>query len=272
MYQRVKKRLFEILELASEGDRVSQGCHRTLFILITLNTLAVVLESVPALATKYALFFSLFDTFSVSVFTLEYLLRVWTCTLDPQFASPLRGRLRFVFKPFSLIDLLAILPFYLPFVFAVDLRFVHVLRFVRLLRLLKLGRYFQSLRLFGQILQDKKEELVIALGGVMVVLLFASAGMYTREHAAQPNAFSSIPAAMWWGISTLTTVGYGDIYPITPLGKILGALISLFGIGLIALPAGILASGFAEAIDRQRQPTRVCPHCGAVITDKSGQA
>ncbi len=267
MYLRIKKRLYDILELISEDDRVSQLCHRALFILIALNTLAVVLESVPVLSQRYRFLFNAFETFSVIVFMLEYLLRVWTCTVDPRYASPVQGRLRFALTVFALIDLIAILPFFLPLVMNVDFRFVRILRFFRLLRLLKLGRYFQSLRLFGQILHNKKEELVVALGGVLLVLLFASAGMYTLEHTAQPNAFSSIPASMWWGISTLTTVGYGDIYPITPLGKVLGSLISLFGIGLIALPAGILASGFAEAIDRQRHTEHVCPHCGKIIPD-----
>ena len=267
MVQHVKKRLYDILELSLPDDRVSHHCHRVLFSLILLNTVAIILESMPSLAEHYQWWFTTFEIFSVSIFTLEYLLRLWTCTIDPRFASPLRGRLRFLLTPFALVDLFAILPFYLPFVVSLDLRFVRILRVVRLLRLLKLGRYFQSVQLFGQILREKKEELMVALGGVMVVLLFASACMYSLENAAQPDAFSSIPASMWWGIATLTTVGYGDIHPITPLGKLLGGLISLFGIGLIALPAGILASGFAEVIGSSPDPQHVCPKCGERIGD-----
>ncbi len=159
----------------------------------------------------------------------------------------MRGRLHFLITPFALIDLISILPFYIPLVLDLDFRFVRILRFFRLLRLLKFGRYFQSLQLLSQILHNKKEALVIALSDVIVVVLFASASMYTLEHEAQPEAFSSIPAAMWWGISTLTTVGYGDIYPITPLGKFLGALISLFGIGLIALPQEFLQAALPKS-------------------------
>jgi voltage-gated potassium channel len=172
--------------------------------------------------------------------------------------------------PLALVDLVAILPFYLPMLIRIDFRVLRVLRFVRLFRLLKMSRYLRSLRMFGTVVHEKKEELVIAIGMVLVILLFASSGMYALEHAAQPDAFASIPAAMWWGIATLTTVGYGDIYPITPLGKVLGSVIALLGVGLFALPAGILASGFNDVMQRRKiQTPRTCPHCGAVIGEES---
>jgi voltage-gated potassium channel len=172
--------------------------------------------------------------------------------------------------PLALVDLFAILPFYLPMLVHVDFRVIRILRFVRLFRLLKMSRYMRSLHMFGTVVQEKKEELMIAICMVLVILLFAASGMYVIENAAQPEAFSSIPAAMWWGIATLTTVGYGDIYPITPLGKVLGSIIALLGVGLFALPAGILASGFNDVIPRRNiRAPHTCPHCGEVIHDET---
>ncbi|MDH3600208.1 MAG: ion transporter, partial [Candidatus Tectomicrobia bacterium] len=245
-------------------------CDVFLLVLIALNTLAVILETIPSLDAGYGPFFFWFEAISVTIFTIEYVLRLWLCTLRERFRAPVRGRLRFIITPFALIDLLAILPFYLPMLMRIDFRVIRVLRFVRLFRLLKMTRYLRSLRMFGTVVQEKKEELIIAISMVLIILLFASSGMYVMENAAQPDAFSSIPAAMWWGIATLTTVGYGDIYPITPLGKVLGSVIALLGVGLFALPAGILASGFNDIMQRpnSRAP-RTCPHCGEVIDDET---
>jgi voltage-gated potassium channel len=238
--------------------------------LIALNTLAVILETVPSLAAAYGPFFVWFEIVSVVIFTIEYVLRLWSCTIRERFRAPVRGRLRFMITTLTLVDLIAILPFYLPMLIRIDFRFIRVLRFVRLFRLLKMSRYLRSLRLFGSIIHEKKEDLVLAIGIVLVILLFASSGMYVIENAAQPEAFSSIPAAMWWGIATLTTVGYGDIYPITPLGKVLGSIIALLGVGLFALPAGILASGFSDIMQRRHiRAPRTCPHCGEVIDDET---
>jgi voltage-gated potassium channel len=270
MDDRAKRRVFDILEQAGEDDRLSLWCDGFLLVLIALNTLAVILETVPSFAAGYEPFFFWFEVVSVVIFTIEYGLRFWSCTIRERFRAPVRGRLRFMTTPLALVDLVAILPFYLPMLIRIDFRVLRVLRFVRLFRLLKMSRYLRSLRMFGTVVHEKKEELVIAIGMVLVILLFASSGMYALEHNAQPDAFASIPAAMWWGIATLTTVGYGDIYPITPLGKVLGSVIALLGVGLFALPAGILASGFNDVMQRRKiQMPRTCPHCGAVIGEES---
>jgi voltage-gated potassium channel len=136
-----------------------------------------------------------------------------------------------------------------------------LLRIFRLLRLLKLGRYHSSLGLLGKVLKNRREELTISLVLVLMLVVVASTLMYALEHQAQPKAFSSIPAAMWWGVVTMTTVGYGDVYPVTAAGKLVAGLSLLLGVGLFALPAGILASGFSEELGRER-PMPVCPHCG----------
>ena len=156
-----------------------------------------------------------------------------------------------MFTPMAMIDLLAILPFYLAF-WVTDLRFIRILRLLRIFRVIKVVRYSKALYTFGVVAKEKKEELVIVavLGGIAIFM--ASALMYFVENEAQPNAFASIPHAMWWAVATLTTVGYGDITPITGLGKFLGAIIALVGIGMFALPAGILGSAFVEEFEIRR--------------------
>lgn len=267
MSQKVKKRIFEILEIALAGDLLSTIFDVFIMTLISLNVIAVVLETVESLSSQYMLLFRIFEVFSVAVFTIEYLLRLWTCTTNDRFKSPVKGRIRFAVTPLVLVDLMAILPFYIPMVIPLDLRFIRAVRLFRLFRLFKMGRYSESLKSFGNVLRAKKEELAITVFVILILLVLASSLMYFVEHEAQPEVFSNIPTAMWWGVATLTTVGYGDVYPITPIGKFFGAIIAILGIGMFALPAGILASGFAEEIRGKRGKRRICPHCGKDIDE-----
>lgn len=253
MIKRIKERLYEILEIAAVGDISSKVFDVCIMTLITLNVAAVILATVESLDSQYQYYFRIFEVFSVTVFSLEYLLRLWTCTLNENFRNPITGRLRYILTPFALIDLLAILPFYLPMIIPLDLRFIRAVRLFRLFRLFKMGRYSKAALMLKRVLKEKKEELVLIVFVVFLLLIIFSSLMYFIEKEAQPEAFSSIPAAMWWGIITLTTVGYGDVYPITPLGKILGALIAFLGIGMFALPAGILGSGLVEAIQKKEK-------------------
>lgn len=268
----MKNRIYKILEVASEDDVTSRAFDIFIMALIFLNVLAVILETVESLATQYASFFATFETVSVAVFTVEFVLRLWVCTEGEERGNVVTKRIRFVIKPMSVIDLLAILPFYLPVVIPLDPRFLRALRLFRLFRLFKMGRYSESLQTLGNVLKAKKEEMIVTFFVISLLLVFASSTIYYVEHDAQPEAFSSIPAAMWWGVATLTTVGYGDVYPITPIGKFLGAVIALLGIGMFALPAGILASGFAEELQKKRvKEIRICPHCGKNIDEPPAQ-
>lgn len=268
----LKSRILGILE---PGDEDSRYFDPFIIGLIFLNVAAVVLETVDWINLRYAIFFNAFEIFSVAVFTVEYILRVWSCTANPDFKDPVRGRLRFMVTPLALIDLTAVLPFYLPFVFA-DLRIMRALRLFRLLRVLKLARYSDSLKTFVEVLRLKKEELLLMLFAIMILLVVSSSLMYDVENEAQPDAFSSIPAAMWWGIVTLATVGYGDVYPVTPWGKLIGSIVVILGIGLFALPTGVLASGFAEVLAGRKEDKKnaemICPHCGRLIGDVAGHA
>lgn len=267
MIERVKNRVFKILEIAEENDRVSKIFDIFIMALILFNVIAVVLETVESLVSRFGGFFLTFEFFSVAIFSVEYILRLWTCTEDRRFENPVVGRVRFALTPMAVVDLMAVLPFYLPVIFPLDPRFLRGLRLFRLFRLFKMGRYSESLQTLGFVLKSKTEEFVVTFFTISLLLVFASSLMYYVEHEAQPETFSSIPAAMWWGVATLTTVGYGDVYPITPLGKFLGAVIALLGIGMVALPAGIIASGFAEEMQRKKGKRRICPYCGKDIDE-----
>lgn len=133
-----------------------------------------------------------------------------------------------------------------------DLKFVYIISILRLLRLIKISRYSESVRNLGTVLYAKKEELLATAFAVFILLFFASSLMYFVESSAQPQSFGSIPDAMWWGVVTLTTVGYGDIYPITPIGRFLGSILAFLGNGIFALPAGIISSGFSEEVQRRK--------------------
>lgn len=255
------RRLAFCILFGDGGGRAEEAFHRAMLGLIGLNILAVILETEPTLHLRYGAQFAALEIFSVAVFSLEYLARLWACTCGSRYAGPIAGRIRYVLTPMALVDLAAVLPFYLPLI-GCDLRFLHA---ARLFRILKMGRYSDSARTLGRVLHAKRAELGSMLFAMCVVLILASGLMYVVEHAAQPEAFASIVDAMWWGVATLTTVGYGDIYPLTAAGKVLGGAISVLGIGMFALPAGVIAWGFAEEVQRRQMERKVCPHCGAEL-------
>lgn len=265
MPKRLKKKVYELLDATVIESRLERFLNILLMVLIFLNVLAVILETEERFYVRHQGLFRGFEVFSVAVFTVEYLLRLWSVTESRHFHRPLAGRLRYLATPMALVDLLAILPFYLPMLLPIDLRFLRALRLMRIFRLLKMGRYVKSLRLMRNVLASRREELLITIFSVLLLLVLSSSLMYFIEREAQPDKFASIPAAMWWGIATLTTIGYGDMYPVTALGKMLGGFIALLGIGLFALPAGILASGFAAEIQKRDQAAKCCPHCGERI-------
>jgi voltage-gated potassium channel len=243
---------------------LERATNTVLVALIIGNVVAVILESVHSLHARFAGAFDAFEWFSVAVFTVEYLLRVWSATADPRYAHPVTGRLRFMLTPGALVDLAAIVPAYLPT--ALDLRFARIVRLGRMMRILKIGRYSRPLRMFGRVFHARRDDLLLVAALLLVLLVLASSSMYFLENGAQPDAFSSIPASMWWAVSTLTTVGYGDIYPVTPLGKVVGSFLAMLGIGFFALPAGILAGAFARELRQPKTEDEVaCPHCGKTI-------
>ncbi|MDQ4119968.1 MAG: ion transporter [Acidobacteriota bacterium] len=272
MIEGIKYRFYDILVETEDNELIDRIVAAFLMVLILINVTAVVLETVDEYNQQYGAVFQSIEIFSVGVFTAEYLLRLWVITYNPKFSKPVTGRIRYALTPMAIIDLIAILPAYLPLFFAFDLRILRILRLFRLFRLLKMNRYVEALNRLDDVIWLKRQELLTITLVVFALLLFASSFIYIFENEAQPDKFPSIPAAMWWGIATLTTVGYGDVYPVTPLGKLLAGLIAFLGVGIFALPAGILASGFAEEIRKKREAAdceTVCPHCGRELpTDK----
>lgn len=251
--------LFEV----GAGGRLGWYIDYVIMLLIVANVLAVMLETVDWLYAAYSPEFFRFEVISVVIFSVEYLGRLWTSVEHPNYQHPIWGRLRFALSPYMVIDLLAILPFFVGAI--VDLRFLRALRLFRFLRLLKLARYSESLQLFIRAIRLKREELLISSIVGTILLLVSSSIMYFAERGAQPEEFSSIPAALYWGVITLTTVGYGDVTPVTPWGKALGMVVAITGIGVFALPASIMASGFIEVA---KEKTTRCPHCKREILEE----
>lgn len=263
---RLRLRVYELLNPVDSNSRAAHLIELGLLFLIFINITALVLESVAEIHQAYGTLFYYLEFFSVIIFTIEYLLRVWSSIESPRYRKPVIGRLRYMATTMAVIDLLAILPFYLAYL-PIDLRFLRIIRLFRLFRLLKIARYLKALNLIQCVLEEKKEQIYLSVMFIFFLLIVVSTLMFYVENEAQPEVFSSIPASMWWGIETLTTVGYGDMLPVTALGRILGGMISVLGIGLFALPAGILSSGLSEQLQKSEKKNKVesCPHCGEVL-------
>ena len=245
----LRKRIWEILEKGNSNDKVSFYSDIFLITLIIFNIIAVLLETVDSIYSKYVLEFLIFERFSTAVFLIEYILRVWVCVEEKIKNNKLITRLKYASTWPAIIDLLAVLSGLLPMIFEVDLR---ILRALRMLRLLKFSRYFKVMNLLLGVLKEEKQSFLAAMFLLTIAMLIASTGIYLFEKDAQPDKFSSIPEAMWWAIATLTTIGYGDVTPVTGMGKFFGAIIAIIGIGVVALPSGILASGFTDQLKRRQ--------------------
>ena len=258
-----RNRIYHILELTDPDDRTSRFISFAIVGLIIINVLAIVLESIASIYQEYETTFFRLEIVSCTIFIVEYVLRVWACVEDPTTSKDASGnsqssykrRFNFILKPMAIIDFLAFIPVFLQLLFpGVDLRF---LRGLRLLRIFKLTRYFQSFEMVLEVLHDEWRNLAGTMFIMLVILVIAACGLYHIERDIQPDKFGSIPEAMWWAMAALTTVGYGDAYPITPVGKIIGSLVTLLGIGMVALPSGILASSFSERMRQKRESIQI---------------
>lgn len=250
-WRRWRRKVHDILEVGGDAHPAAYAFNAFIVTLIILNAIAFAAETVDHVAERYEAEFAAFNLFTVFVFTVEYVLRVWSAVEIPMLSRlpPWKARLKFARRPMMLIDLLAFAPWYLSWLYPIDLR---VLRVLRLFRLLRLVRYSPALQTMGRVLADEYRALLGALLVMLVLLLFASTGIYFLEREAQPDKFDSIPAAAWWALATLTTVGYGDVVPITPFGKVLGGVVMLLGVGMFALPIAIVAAGFTQESSRHQ--------------------
>lgn len=252
MAKSYKLRIYEILETSNAKDKTSEAVNLFMLVLVVLNVTAVVLETVESIYAVHKVLFQYFADISVIIFTIEYILRIWSCDVDPKYRHPLQGRLRFALTPLALIDLLVILPTYAMLAFPTDHKLLRSLRLLWIFRLLKLSRYSDSLQTILDVIRAQKRELAISFVAIIFFMVLSSTVIYFLEHDAQPQLFPDIPATMWWAVLTMTTIGE-NFYPITPLGKLVGGLIIILGVATFALPTSILTSGFVEELERRRE-------------------
>lgn len=248
----LRQRTYAVLS-GARADHAAKALNLALMLLILANVLAVVVGSVDEVQARWGRFLGLFELVSVAVFTVEYLTRVWACIESPLYQG-WRGRLRYMRTPMAIIDLIAIAPFYLGLWWELDAR---LLRVVRLMRLFKLTRHSASMDLLLTVLRKEFGTVLSAMFIMVIIIVLAASGIYLIERDVQPESFGNIPQSMWWAAVTLTTVGYGDAVPVTVAGKLFGFLITVAGVGMVALPAGILASGFSLELHKRRESYRL---------------
>ena len=270
MYLRIKQTVFSVIQPAEKGNVASKIFDLFIMALIFVSIASVFIMTFD-ISRETAGFLNGLEKASIIVFTAEYLLRIWTANMLYPELSPTRARLKYVTSGMALIDLAAILPFYLPMLLPIDLVGIRAIRLVRLLRVFKLNRYSEALVSIGEVFKKKYREILVSMFFVSILLVVASLLIYYAEHDAQPDKFPNAFSGLWWAVATLTTVGYGDIYPVTAIGRLLGAVIAVMGIGMVAVPTSILSSGFMEVLaqkngdaedgEKKEKPT-CCPHCG----------
>jgi voltage-gated potassium channel len=271
-----RQQVLQLLQLNDTGSFWGHFVAWFLMLLIILNVLAVILGSMPSVEQAIGHYLTIFFWFSMGIFTLEYVLRLWSVTALPDYAHPFFGRWRYFCRPLMLLELIILLPFYLSLFFGVtlfDTRFLRVFMLLRIFRLSQFKAYQRSLQLLVSVVRAKREELILAVLLIGFTLIVLSCIMYLVENKEQPEVFGSIPEAMWWAVITMTTVGYGDAFPVTAIGRFLASIASLLGVGLVALPSGILASGFIEQIQKRKEQAAAkasghCPCCGQPLPNQ----
>lgn len=230
--KRIKKYIFELLDPTEQESKLERYIDIFIISLIILNV-AMVIADTFQLPQYIKSVFNVLEGFSVAIFIVEYLLRLWTSNYLYPSLSAAKAHIKYIFSFMALIDLLAILPFYLPFIFPIDLRVLRAIRVIRLFRLFKANRYTNSLSIIAKVFKSKASQLISSVFVVGLLMIISSVLMYSIENPVQPEVFKNAFSGLWWAVATFTTVGYGDIYPITGAGKILSAIIAMLGIGLL---------------------------------------
>jgi voltage-gated potassium channel len=259
-----QRRLHALLDGRPEaGDRLDVLCYYLQLGVIVAAVSVLIVGTVPSIEARWGRALRAFDVVVGLLFLLEYLARLWTAPVGPRYRDGWRGRLRYARSPLALLDLVAVIALLVPHL-PIDLRQARLARLFALLRIGKLGRFGRSVSMAMHMIRSRRDDLLVAFAGLAFVLLIGSTLMYFVEHEAQPDKFSSIPETLWWGVVTLTTVGYGDVYPVTVLGRILGGLFAVLGIASFALPTAILGAAFMEELQRSREQwaSSRCPTCG----------
>lgn len=267
MWRKIREKIYALIRDDDQNTLSSNIFDGVIISLIIVNIGLVICDTF-ALPTWYSKLSKTVEIISIVIFSIEYALRLLTADLKYPDVKKSYAYVKYVFSFMAIIDLLAILPFYIPFLFKIDLRVLRALRIFRLFRILKFGHYTAAIRLIGEVLKKKRHQLFSSMLVILILMIIASVLMYNAEHEAQPQVFKNAFSGLWWSVATFTTVGYGDIYPITTVGKILSSVIALLGIGLVAVPTGIISAGFIETADKEQNcndEKKFCPYCGRKI-------
>ena len=266
IYRRIKRAIFTIIQPAEHGNIASKVFDIGIMVLILASIASVFIMTfeLPQTANR---FLNQFEKWAIIVFSVEYLLRIWTAELLFPELPAWRAKLKYMRSGMAIVDLVSIMPFYLPMFLPINLVGIRAIRLVRLLRVLKLNRYTDAVASIATVFRSKFREILVSVLLVMIMLVIASLLIYYAEHDAQPDKFANAFSGVWWAVATLTTVGYGDIYPVTALGRFLGGIIAITGIGLVAVPTGIISAGFVELLEKkhsgeEKERPKYCPHCG----------
>ncbi len=241
-----QKRLFEIVEVGAGEDRLSRGYDLLIVLAIVVNLIASVLFTFDTVEARFGGILDLVELVTVLFFAFDYVLRLLTAKyLRPQYPEK-EAVLRYAVSFTGIVDLLSFLPYFLPIFFPAGIVAFRMFRIVRIFRLFRLSAYYDSLNVISEVIINKKQQLLSSLFILIVLMLASSLCMYSLEHKAQPDVFRNAFSGIWWAVSTLLTVGYGDIYPITALGRVFGIILTFLGVGMVAIPTGIISAGFVE--------------------------
>lgn len=245
-----RKRLFEIIEIGLPGDVASQMYDAFNILSIVINLVVSVMYTFDDLHAKFGPWLVTVEAITVAFFALDYCLRLWTAKfLRPSLSEP-KAVLRYIFSFSGLVDLLSFLPYYLPVFFPSGAVAFRMFRVARVFRLFRVNAYYDSLGVITEVISSKRQQLFSSVFILLVLMLASSLCMYSLEHEAQPQVFTNAFSGIWWSVSTLLTIGYGDIYPVTTMGKVFSIFITFLGVGMVAIPTGIISAGFVDQYTR----------------------
>ena len=248
-----RKRIYTIIDIGTTGDYISRGYDFLYALAILINLAASILYTYEHLAAAYGSMFLWTEYLTAVFFTVDYLLRLWTARYLYPDVSGKRAVLKYALSFAGIVDILSFLPYYLPFFFPQGAMAFRILRIVRILRLFRITAYYDSLHVIKAVLSSKSQQLISSTLMIFVLMLASSLCMYSLEHEAQPDVFENAFSGIWWAVSALLTVGYGDIYPVTTMGKLFGIVLTFLGVGMVAIPTGIISAGFVDQYSRVKR-------------------
>lgn len=250
MYK-TKKRVFDIIQIGNRKDFISSAFDIFIVVTIVLNLFVTLFQTFDE-SSPYANVLNVLELITILIFTVEYVLRIWTADFLYPNKPYWKAVLAFVFSLYGLIDFFTFFPYYLPILFPMGAVAFRMFRVIRIFRLFRVNAQYDAFNVIINVLNDKKNQLISSICMILIFMVAASLCMYSLEHEAQPEQFANAFSGIWWSVSTLLTVGYGDIYPVTTMGKVMAIVISFLGVGMVAIPTGIISAGFVEQYTKLR--------------------